>query len=79
MSEMDLDTIKTPYPPFHATQMAGISAKVLTDLKLKQTNDQTNKTNKQNQTKSLSSLVSFSFSQPCGNASFLSVVGGENE
>lgn len=45
MSEMDLDTIKIPYPQFHVTQMAGISVKVLTDLKLKQTNKQTNKTN----------------------------------
>lgn len=46
MSEMDLDTIKIPYPQFHVTQMAGISVKVLTDLKLKQTNKQTNKTTK---------------------------------
>lgn len=43
---MDLDIIKIPYPQFHVTQMAGISAKVLTDLKLKQTSRQTKQTEK---------------------------------
>lgn len=40
MNEMDQDTIKEPYPELHATQMAGASDKVVTDLKLKQINKQ---------------------------------------
>lgn len=48
MSKIDIGKIKIPYSQFHVTQMAEISAKVLTDLKLKQTTKQTIKTNKRN-------------------------------
>lgn len=49
MSYMDLDTVKRFHPQFHVAPMSGINAKVLTDPKLKQTTDKTNKqTIKQN-------------------------------
>jgi len=73
---MNLDITKIAYPQFQVTQMTGTGAKVLTNLKLKQTNRQTIP---KNETQSLSSLVSFSFSQPCSNASFPYAFGGKNE